>query len=500
VNENTATIHWFAFGGEAADSTSGSFDMTTGSYTGTGASNAITGLGFAPDLVIIKANTAQAAVFRTKMMNGDVTAHTALATANFAGGITVLGSDGFTVGTATQTNSAGVVYHWQAFGGAYNPYTRTGAIDYAIGAYNGNGLDNRNVSAMPWQPDMVTVKRNGASSGVWRSSSIVGDLSSYFSATTEAANLVQSLQATGFQVGTNTSVNSSANIHYWFAFKNGANFTTGSYTGNGGNQNITSAGIRPEHVWVKRSTNISAVQSSVTLGANISQYMAATANVTGRVSGFIKNGFSVANASETNANGITYRYAAWNDPEYGFLSVDVVNASDQSVASPSYAMNSLAYNFSCTTATGTIGQAVQKIRISNTTTNPLWTLSIAPTGGPTQLWRNVGDTERYDFNDPTSSGCSDGGDADAYAGQLSIDTSAGSLAPEAGCSASNISLEANTSFSQGLLDALEIATSNGSADPDCIWDLTGAALSQQVPAEQPLGSYSINLTITVIAN
>ncbi len=501
-NGNTATIYWFALGGAPSNSSSGTFDMKTGSYTGTGASNPITGLGFRPDLVIVKANTAQLGVFRTKTMQGNSTAYFSNNVANFANGITSLNADGFTVNTAAQTNSVGVTYQWQAFGNAFDPYDNSGSSDFAVGSFYGNQLI-RNITRLPWQPDMVTIKTNTTQVGVWKPSSLAGNSTAYFGATANAANVIQALNSDGFQVGANAQSNSNTVLSHWFAFKNGANFTAGSYSGTGAAQSITTAGHRSENVWVKRSTGVNAVNRPVSLSGNSTQYLVATANVADRITGFVKNGFRVGgNQTETNASGGTYYYASWNDSDHGNLTLDIVDNNDTSVAAPNYSMSNFGYNFNCSSISGSLGTATQKIRISNLTTTPGWSASIAATSGITDLWRNVGDTEQYDFNDVTGTpnGCSDGPDIDVEAGQLTIDPATGTNTPETGCSTSNVNLGASSAFNQGTLDSLTLASANSSADPDCIFDITGINLSQYIPEEQPIGSYDINLTITIVAN
>ena len=105
------------------------------------------------------------------------TAYVQNATGNFTGGITSLQSNGFTIGTNTVTNTTGNTYRWQAFGNAYNQSTQTGAADFMVGAYYGNGIDNRNITGLPFQPDLVTIKTSSAAAGVYRTSSFSGDLS-----------------------------------------------------------------------------------------------------------------------------------------------------------------------------------------------------------------------------------------------------------------------------------------------------------------------------------
>jgi hypothetical protein len=310
VNGSGNTIYYAAFGGASNSSTSGSFKMTTGSYIGTGSTLSITGLGFQPDLVIIKDSATNYAVFKTRLMPQDTTAYFANAAANFTGGI-ALEVDGFTIGTSTIVNTSGNTYYWEAFGGAFNPLTNSGSADFAIGAYTGNGIDNRNIVRLPFQPDLVTIKRNGASVGVWRTSALSGDLSSYFSATAEGSDLIQALNSDGFQVGTSAVVNTAGNVYFWFAFKSGPNFAVGSYTGNGTSQNITSVGFKPDLVWVKRSTNVRGAFRPSSLLGNSTQVFLNVANITNAITGFISNGFSVGNAGEVNTSGGIYRYAAW---------------------------------------------------------------------------------------------------------------------------------------------------------------------------------------------
>jgi hypothetical protein len=501
-NGSGDTYYWVAFGGAASYTASGTFEMDAGSYTGNGTSQSVTGLDFKPDLVIVKDNAANVAVFRTALMAGDSTAHMASGTANFAGGVTALNSGGFSVGSAAQVNTSSNTYHWQAFGNAYDPYDGDGAADFAVGAYYGNAVDNRSITRLPFQPNMVTVKRNGASAGAWRSSSLAGDLSSFFANTAETANYIQALNSDGFQVGTNAAVNTAAAINYWFAFKNGNNFTVNSYTGTGASQNVTSAGFQPDLVWVKRSTAVNGVLRPSTLAGNSTQYFAAVANAADRITGFNGSGFSVTSTStETNASSGTYRYAAWRVPPPPTLGVDIVDTLGTTVASPSVSMPASDFSFDCSNTVGTLGTASQKLRITNTTANPAWSLSIAATNGATELWRNGGNSQQFDYNESSGApaGCSDGGDTDSMAGRLSFDPSVGTVTPQSGCSSSNISLGSAAGFSEGSINAITLISASSGASVGCYWDITGLGIGQYIPGSQPGDTYNINLTLTITA-
>ncbi|MGH9857315.1 MAG: hypothetical protein ACRD4B_05665, partial [Acidobacteriota bacterium] len=285
----------------------------------------------------------------------------------------------------------------------------------------------------------------------------------------------------------------------YFAFKEGENFTVGSYTGTGGAQTINT-GFSPDLAWVKRSTAVNGVFKGSSLAGDNTQYFNAVANAANRITDFGCSGFSVGgNVTETNATSATYRYAVWRVPDPGSLGIDIVDSGGCSIASPVIGMSATTASFACTTTTGTLGAANQKVRLTNTTGNPGWSLTIAAAGGETSLWSDG--SSNYDFNDSSGSppGCSDGLDADSgEAGQLSLDPSAATITPKSGCTSTGLSLGSAAAFAQGVINSITLATANG-ADTDCFWDFTGIGASQKVPPETPSGTYTLNLTITVTA-
>jgi len=79
----------------------------------------------------------------------------------------------------------------------------------SVGSYVGNGVDNRSISGVGFQPRFVIVQSaNDGYDPFQRSVSMVGDASvSFRNALT--TNRIQALEADGFQVGTYTAVNKS---------------------------------------------------------------------------------------------------------------------------------------------------------------------------------------------------------------------------------------------------------------------------------------------------
>ncbi len=181
----------------------------------------------------------------------------------------------------------------------------------------------------------------------------------------------------------------------------------------------------------------------------------------------------------------------------GSLTADIVDSGGTPVSSPAVSMTSTTIGFGCQTSTGTLGTASEKIRVTNTTGNAAWTLSIAG-GAPTALWTQGVNT--FDFNDPTSSGCGDGGDTDTKAGQMTQNPSVGTITPQSGCNNTGLSLGSSVGFSEGTTNSVTLLSAGGSAGTNCYWDLTGVSLSQSIPAEQNSVTYSMNYVVTVVAN
>lgn len=195
--------------------------------------------------------------------------------------------------------------------------------------------------------------------------------------------------------------------------------------------------------------------------------------------------------------GATYNYPLSTPSS---LNTNIVNASGFPVPNPSVSMVGVAISNTCQVATGVFGTNGQRIRVENNTANRRWTLSLAPTDGVTANWSS--ETATYDFNDPAGSpaGCGDGGDADTIAGQLTVNPNAGTIVGKSGCSTTHISKGSSGAFNQGSTDAITLMSSSILAPTNCYWDLLDVELSQRIPAYQAGGRYTINMTVTVVAN
>ncbi|MBD3330213.1 hypothetical protein GF354_01635 [Candidatus Peregrinibacteria bacterium] len=185
----------------------------------------------------------------------------------------------------------------------------------------------------------------------------------------------------------------------------------------------------------------------------------------------------------------------------GTLSVDIVDGSYAAVASPSVTMSSATFSFACQTTTGTFGSATEQIYVQNPdATDNGWSVTLAASA-PTDVWDSAGTD--FDFNDPTSSGCTDGADTDSFGGQMTVDPSGGTLAAGqcASCTTTNVTKGSSASFSEGSVDSITLLTGAAGSDDIGDWTLQGVSISQTIPAEQPAASdYDINMTLTIAAS
>ena len=189
----------------------------------------------------------------------------------------------------------------------------------------------------------------------------------------------------------------------------------------------------------------------------------------------------------------------------GTLATDIRNASRVTVGSPAVAFTASTFSFDCLTGgsrpTGTFGTNAERIYVDNPgAADDGWTLTLAATGGTPDQWENGGATEAYDFNDPTTGGCTDGGDGDSIGGQLSVDPSVGTLNADCGtCATTNITLGSSSAYNEGVTDSITLLNAALASDNIGRWYLTGVDMDQTIPAEQPNDSYTTNMTLTVTA-
>lgn len=120
---------------------------------------------------------------------------------------------GFQVGSGSTANASGILFYFWAM--------KNIPGIFKVGKYVGDGTDSRNITGLDFDPDIVFIKRDGATAGVFRTSEQVGDSTLIMAGSAPAADMIQSLITDGFQVGANIAVNNTGDNYHWIAFKSG---------------------------------------------------------------------------------------------------------------------------------------------------------------------------------------------------------------------------------------------------------------------------------------
>lgn len=204
VNESGKSFYYVCIGGLSTN-------IKTGSYSGTGSTQSITGVGFSPEMVLIKGTNTNVPYWRIAAMGANLSSAFGASSPQL-NRIQTLDADGFTLGSGTEVNDAGNTFYYLAIEDA--------AASNLPGSFTGNGSDSRNITGLSFGPTFVLVKSVRAERGVWRTAAMSGDSSAIFQQDSLlTSNLIQQLNSDGFQVGSDNKVNENTYDIYYYAIK-----------------------------------------------------------------------------------------------------------------------------------------------------------------------------------------------------------------------------------------------------------------------------------------
>ena len=201
--------------------------------------------------------------------------------------------------------------------------------------------------------------------------------------------------------------------------------------------------------------------------------------------------FRIVGSNGQPLDGYLYYPAITTAP--GILGVDIVDAGGGSAVDKTMYFSQLNQSISSfQTSTSILGTTTAKIRVTNTTVNPSWSLTLAAvtsTGSTTANW--IG------FNDPTNNYFSYNS---TTAGQLTVDPTSGISTPKSGCNNNGISFGSKASYLATGVNTIGLATAGSTSSVGCYWDFTNIGLTQTVPPWQDADEYQLNMILTLIAN
>ena len=324
-------------------------------YTGTGSSNAITGVGFQPDFTWIKdrdATNNHSLYDSVRGVTKVLLSNATNAETTYAQGLTAFGTDGFTVGTDSQNNTNGndiVSWNWKAgttgsgtttgsgYGKAYS-YSVNTTAGFSIIQYKGNGSAGQQIPHhLGVVPQCIILKPMDRTDN-WRVYHVGTD-------TTSPGNYQLKLNSTAvrdsgsdvwndtiptstyFTLGSNAGVcaNDENFIAYCFTEKVGYS-KFGSYVGNGNaGGTFVYTGFKPQFIIQKplSTTQNWQLHDTKRPGYNVKNYNLSPNNTNAEADNefidILSNGFK-PRTSNTNLNksGTNYIYGAWSDVPFKY--------------------------------------------------------------------------------------------------------------------------------------------------------------------------------------
>jgi len=315
--------------------------------TGTGNSQAVTGLGFQPDWIWGKRrdDTGNNSLFDSvRGITKGLESNGQGAEFTSSDYYTAFGNDGFTIaagsgGAGNGNGQTAVQWCWKAGGSASS--NSNGSITSSVSAntdagfsivsYTGNGSDNATIGhGLGSSINFVIVKRrNSTSNWLVQGSKVGTGYGQYLelnatSAVTSASDNIKSVSSSLLTLGTNGSCNGSSDTYIAYCFSEVSNYSKmESYTGNGNADGpFVYTGFKPAFLLVKRSSQANNdwnLHDNKSPGFNVNNsYLApnsAAAEVTGNTSqifDLLSNGFKCRGAGTgSNASGSTYIYMAF---------------------------------------------------------------------------------------------------------------------------------------------------------------------------------------------
>jgi hypothetical protein len=315
-------------------------------YTGNGGTQAVTGVGFQPDMTWIKRRNASAEHWINDAVRGagySLPPSSTLAEQNYTTLFTSFDSDGFSLASGTssfnESASTYVAWNWDAggAGSSNNAGTITSTVSanasagFSIATYTGNGTAGATIGhGLGVAPKMIIVKqRSGATDWQIGHQDIAWTKTLYFTtaaATTETGAWNDTAPtSTVFSVGTSRANTSSA-TYVAYCFSEVAGYSKfGSYTGNGSTTDgpFIWCGFTPRWILIKWYKDVSSAESWHIYDTARQTYNATNTILQPDSSGaeetpsdryidILSNGFKLRqNGQQINRSGASYIFAAF---------------------------------------------------------------------------------------------------------------------------------------------------------------------------------------------
>ena len=193
----------------------------------------------------------------------------------------------------------------------------------------------------------------------------------------------------------------------------------------------------------------------------------------------------------------TYSYYPEFKTADGSLDIRFADTADATLTNPTTVFSAAMTGKTASTTTAKLSNSSsQQLEVANSLSTTGWSVSLAATGGPTTKWTQTGGAANYAFNS-----------TNADQGQLSVDLSSsaftvsGSTPLGQACTTAGLSYGAGGAFVAGTAsaNAITLVTASSSSGLTCLFKLQTISLKQTIPAYQKPGTYTLPVTVTVVA-
>lgn len=289
----------------------------TGAYTADGGTQRITGLGFRPDVVLLKNDGSGSMVISTAAMPLGTSRHFTNPDPTTTQEIDSLDPDGFSVGDAGWVSRNANV-RWLALEGPPSVV--------AVGSYLGDGTNGRQISTAPLAPALVMVVAANAPA-VHATVAMPSGTAQGLGTDTGGPGLISALTPTGFVVESMSRTNGSGATYYWLALAAlPGRWAFGSLVGDGGTQAFD-AGFTPVFVSIKAPT----ITGLFRIDDTSSGYGApwGAGSVGGGTLKLTANGFTLDSSSQYAVGGVSFTWFAISaGPDTLLVAPDAGNGSN----------------------------------------------------------------------------------------------------------------------------------------------------------------------------
>ena len=193
----------------------------------------------------------------------------------------------------------------------------------------------------------------------------------------------------------------------------------------------------------------------------------------------------------------TYSYYPEFKTAGGSLDIRFADAASTVLTNPTTVFSAATTTRTASNTTARLSNdSSQQLEVANSLSTTGWSVSLAVAGGSTAKWTQAGDAANYAFNSTNTD-----------QGQLSVDlsssvfTASGSTPLGQACTTAGLSYGAGGAFVVGTAsaNAITLATASSSSGLTCLFKLQNISLKQTIPAYQKPGTYTLPVTVTVVA-